>query len=79
MSEKFNQDKLESLIGNMRQMQGGHEAPSVDDINARMNVARMKSSQTLRVMRGNTYNKKGVETLSIDDTPLLRKQKKDKS
>ena len=76
LSEKFNQDKLESLFGNFRQMQGGHEAPSVADVNIRMNVARQKSSQQLHALRGNTFNKASVEELKIDDTPMVRKGKK---
>ena len=73
LSEKINQDKLEQTFGNIRQMKGGNESPSISQVNSTMNVIRIKSNQDLKVMRGNTYQKRSIDELKVDNTPIPHK------
>ncbi len=73
LTEKFNQDPLESFFGNMRQMRGGNEAPNVQQFNENINAARLKSTQMLKNFRGNTQQLH--EHLATDDTPLPKKKR----
>ncbi|XP_077999383.1 uncharacterized protein LOC144452207 [Glandiceps talaboti] len=71
LSEKFNQDPLESYFGNHRQMKGGNEAPTVQQFNQNSNSLRMKSSSLLRIKGANVQT---IAERCIDDTPLPRRR-----
>ena len=73
LTEKFNQDKLEGLFGNTRQMKGGNEAPNAQQFNESMNVARIKCSQVLKVVGGNT--RESTDQLPIDDTEIPHRKR----
>lgn len=68
LSERFNQDPLESHFGNQRQMRGGNEAPSTYQFNTNVNALRLRSSQTIKVIGGNTRHSN--LDLAIDNTPM---------
>ncbi|XP_070567945.1 uncharacterized protein [Ptychodera flava] len=76
LSEKFNQDPLESYFGNQRQMRGGNEAPSVLQFCQNANALRLKSSHLLAVRGANvtTY----ADAL-IDGTALPRRSYTDRN
>lgn len=76
LSERINQDPLESFFGNQRQMRGGNEAPSVSQFNVSMNINRLKSSQSMKVFGGNTKRK--GSPLKIDETPMPKRRRTQK-
>ncbi len=73
LTEKFNQDPLESFFGNMRQMRGGNEAPNTQQFNENINAARLRSTQMLRNFGANTRQPADQQT--IDDTPLPKRKR----
>lgn len=76
LPEKVSQDKLEGTFGNVRQMKGGNEAPDVSQVNSQMNVLRTRTSQDMKVLRGNTaVSKRRPELEPVDNTPLPKKGK----
>ena len=77
LSERLNQDALESLFGNQRQMKGGNEAPNVGQFNITLNANRLKSSQNLKVVGGNV--KRSSDTLMVDDSRLPKRRRVRKS
>ena len=74
LSERFNQDPLESHFGNQRQMRGGNEAPSVSQFNTNINAQRVRSSQVIKVIGGNT--KQDNMCLPVDNSPLPKRPTK---
>ena len=74
LSERFNQDPLESHFGKHRQMKGGNENPTVAQFNYNENNLRLLGSQALAPVRGNC--KRSVIVNKIDDTPLPKKPRK---
>ena len=80
LSERLNQDPLESFFGNQRQMRGGNEAPNVKQFNVSMNINRVKASQSIKVFGGNTTLKRSASTpLQIDNTPLPKRRQNRKT
>nr|XP_006814578.1 PREDICTED: uncharacterized protein LOC102809400 [Saccoglossus kowalevskii] len=73
LSEKFNQDPLESYFGNQRQMKGGNEAPSVLQFGYCANALRMKTSNLLRVRGSNVRGP--VADAEVDHTPLPKRRR----
>ena len=76
LSERFNQDPLESHFGKQRQMKGGNENPTVAQFNHNENSLRLLGSQALAPVSGNS--KRSGYTQEIDDTPLPKRPRKPK-
>ena len=74
LSERFNQDPLESHFGKHRQMKGGNDNPTVAQFNYNENNLRLLGSQALTPVRGN--RKRSVKVNEIHDTPLPKKPRK---
>ena len=74
LSERFNQDPLESHFGKHRQMKGGNENPTVAQFNSNENSLRLLGSQALAPVSGNS--KRSGYTQEIDDTPLPKRPRR---
>lgn len=74
LSERFNQDPLESHFGKHRQMKGGNDNPTVAQFNYNENNLRLLGSQALAPVSGNCKRSGIVD--KIDDTPLPKKPRK---
>ena len=48
-------------------MKGGNESPSIRQVNSTM------KNQDLTVLRGNTYRKRSIDELKVDDMPIQHK------
>ena len=74
LSERFNQDPLESHFGKHRQMKGGNDNPTVAQFNYNENNLRLLGSQALAPVTGNC--KRAALVNKIDDMPLPKKPRK---
>ncbi|XP_072047274.1 uncharacterized protein [Amphiura filiformis] len=74
LTEHFNQDPLEQSFGNMRQMRGGNEAPNTQQFNENINAARLRSTEMLRNLGGNSRNQRPDQQV-VDNTPLPKRRR----
>ena len=76
LSERFNQDPLESHFGKQRQMKGGNDNPTAAQFNFNENSLRLLGSQALAPVSGNC--KRLQNTREIDHTPLPKRKRRPK-
>ena len=74
LSERFNQDPLESHFGKHRQMKGGNDNPTVAQFNHNENSLRLLGSQALAHVNGNTKRRCVQEV--TENTPLPKRPRK---
>ena len=74
LSERFNQDPLESHFGKHRQTKRGNDNPTVAQLNYSENYLRLLGSQALAPVTGNSN--RSVLVNKIDDMPLPKKPRK---
>ena len=78
LSEKFNQDPLESHFGKHGQMKGGNENPTVAQFNQNESSLRILGSQALAPVTGNTGKRGCCIREVIDDKSLPKRPRKRK-
>ena len=76
LSERFNQDPLESHFGKHRQMKGGNDNPTVAQFNINESSLCLLDSQALAPVSGNCKRMQSTE--EIDHTPLPKRQRRPK-
>ena len=74
LSERFNQDPIESHFGKHRQMKGGNDNPKVAQFNQNESALRLLGSQALAPVSGNTNH--GVVIPEVTENTLLPKRKR---
>lgn len=77
LSERFNQDPIESHFGKHRQMKGGNDNPTVSQYNYSESTLRVLGSQALAPVTGNTKHGSSIQKM-VDNTPLPKRQRKRK-
>lgn len=77
LSERFNQDPLESHFGKHRQMKGGNDNPTVAQFHQNESSLRILGSQALAPVTGNTKHERCIQE-AIDDKPLPKRRRKQK-
>ena len=78
LSERFNQDPLESFFGKQRQRGGGSDNPNVAQFLTGTSSLRLQRSVALQPLRGNTRRKR--QSIDVaDDTPLPKRRHHSKS
>lgn len=75
LSERFNQDPIESHFGKHRQMKGGNDNPTVLQFNQNESALRLLGSQALAPVTGNTKHGVYIQE-AIEDKPLPKRKRK---
>ncbi|CAB3994726.1 Hypothetical predicted protein [Paramuricea clavata] len=75
LSERFNQDPIESHFGKHRQMKGGNDNPTVAQFNHNESALRLLGSQALAPVTGNTKHGVCIREV-IEDKPLPKRKRK---
>ena len=79
LTERFNQDPLESFFGKQRMRGGYNDNPNVKTFLKNTQSLRVQGSVALKPMRGNCRRSKGKEnTIAVDSTPLPERARKSK-
>ena len=78
LSERLNQDALESFFGKQRQRGGGSDNPNVSQFLSGTSSLRVQGSIALQPLRGNSrqYKRIAEKDLIAESTPLPKRKRK---
>lgn len=75
LTEKFNQDPLESFFGKQRMRGGSNDNPNVATFLKNTTSLRIQGALSMKPIRGNCRRGKAkLQEIEVDDTPLPKRR-----